>query len=200
MNSIKDLEEEIKKICENYKDDAIGGWAMGSGPIPCDILFIGEAPGKTEVEEGKPFVGAAGKNFQYYLDMINLNRKDIRITNTCYFRPIKIKTSSSGRKTISNRPPKTSEINLFQHILKKEIETVNPKIIITLGNTPLKTFDNYNATIGHRHGSLLFSEKLNMHIFPMYHPSALIYNRTDSFKESYKEDWCKLADILKGFK
>lgn len=173
---------------------------MGGGPIPCDILFIGEAPGKTEVEQGKPFIGSAGKNFQYYLDMINLNREDIRITNTCYFRPIKIKTNPSGRKTISNRTPKTSEINLFQNILKKEIELVNPKIIITLGNTPLKTFNNYNSTIGNCHGSLLFSKKLNMNIFPMYHPSALIYNRTDLFKESYKQDWLKLLKLIEELK
>ena len=172
----------------------------GSGPIPCDILFIGEAPGKTEVEEGKPFVGMAGKNFQYYLDMINLNRENIRITNTCYFRPIKIKINPSGKKTISNRAPKTSEINLFEHILKKEIELVNPKIIITLGNTPLKTFHDYNSTIGNYHGNLLFSKKLNMNIFPMYHPSALIYNRTDLFKESYKKDWIKLSNILNKLK
>ena len=173
---------------------------MGSGPIPCDILFIGEAPGKTEVEKGEPFVGSAGKNFQFHLDLINLDRSDIRITNTCFFRPIKIKTSSTGRKTISNRTPKTSEINLFQDILKKELKLVKPKIIITLGNTPLKTFNNHNNTIGDCHGNLMFSSKLNMNIFPMYHPSALIYNRTDSFKELYKEDWYKLEKILREFK
>lgn len=190
------LKEKIKAISESYVNDKIGGYITGDGPIPCDILFIGEAPGKTEVEEGKPFVGMAGKNFQKYLNSAGLSRDKIRITNTCYFRPIKIKESKNGRATVSNRPPKTSEVELFREILDQEINLVKPKIIITLGNIPLKRFTNFKS-IGECHGTLYFDEKLKKYIFPMYHPSSLTYNRSEEFSDSYENDWNKLKEALK---
>ncbi|HBC96146.1 MAG TPA: uracil-DNA glycosylase [Clostridium sp.] len=194
-NTEKILSEKIKNICNNYKGSPTGGYISGDGPIPCDILFIGEAPGKTEVEQGKPFVGMAGKTFEKYLNLINLERKMVRITNSCFFRPIKIKKGKNGRETVSNRTPKISEIKLFSDILNEEIRLVNPKIIITLGNTPLKIFTKFSS-IGECHGNIYFNKKLKKYIFPMYHPSALTYNRNENFKAMYKTDWIKLKDIL----
>lgn len=186
----------IENIVKNYNPDEIGGWITGDGPIPCNILFVGEAPGKTEVQTGKPFVGMAGETFEAYLTSIGLTRDIIRITNTCYFRPIKKKIGKTGKITISNRPPKVSEIKLFEEILDDEIALVNPKIIITLGNTPLKRLTNFTS-IGDCHGKLYYSEKLKRNIFPMYHPSSLTYNREASFKITYEEDWIKLKGALK---
>ena len=196
MDIESNLKEKIKYISENYKGDNIGGYITGNGPIPCDVLFIGEAPGKNEVEEGKPFVGMAGKNFEKYLNSIGLSRNNIRITNTCFFRPIKIKETTNGRTSISNRPPKTSEVELFRDILDEEIKLVNPKIIITLGNVPLKRLTSFKA-IGECHGSLYFNEELKRYIFPMYHPSALTYNRSEEFSSMYENDWNKLKEALK---
>nr|WP_179945261.1 uracil-DNA glycosylase [Clostridium carboxidivorans] len=189
------LKQKIKQISENYTEEKIGGFIYGDGPIPCNILFVGEAPGKTEVEEGKPFVGVAGKNFEKHLNSIGLSRKDVHITNTCFFRPIKIKESSSGRTTISNRPPKTSEVNLFREVLNEEINLVNPKIIVTLGNVPLKRLTNFKS-IGECHGDLYFNNELKRYVFPMYHPSALTYNRNEEFYSMYQEDWNKLKEAL----
>ncbi|NMM64522.1 uracil-DNA glycosylase [Clostridium sp. P21] len=189
------LKQEIKQISENYTAEKTGGFISGDGPIPCNILFVGEAPGKTEVEEGKPFVGMAGKNFEKFLTSIGLSRNEVRITNTCFFRPIKTKEGTSGRITISNRPPKTSEVNLFREILNKEIELVNPKIIVTLGNIPLKRLTNFKS-IGECHGNLFLNTDLNRYVFPMYHPSALTYNRNEEFYSMYKEDWTKLKEAL----
>lgn len=195
MEILESLKQRIKFISENYTDDKIGGYITGDGPIPCDILFVGEAPGKTEVEEGKPFIGMAGKNFEKYLNSIGLSRDNIRITNTCYFRPIKIKEGKNGRATTSNRPPKTSEVELFREVLDKEINLVNPKIIITLGNIPLKRLTNFKS-IGECHGTLYFNEELKRYIFPMYHPSSLTYNRSEEFSDMYKNDWNKLKEAL----
>lgn len=195
MKDISELKERIKNISESYKEETTGGWITGDGPVPSPILFLGEAPGKTEVKEGKPFVGMAGKNFEGYLTSIGLKRDEVRISNTCYFRPIKIKIGKSGRETISNRPPKASEISLFKEVLEDEISLVNPKIIVTLGNVPLKTLSSFTS-IGSCHGKLFFNEKLNRYIFPMYHPSALTYNRTEEFHNIYKEDWLKLKEAL----
>ncbi|MBA5852038.1 uracil-DNA glycosylase [Clostridium sp. cel8] len=196
MDINKYLEEKIKLICNSYTDSSIGGYITGNGPIPCNILFVGEAPGKNEIIEGKPFVGMAGKTFEKYLNSIGLNRSNIRITNTCFFRPIKISIGKNGKKTIRNRTPKISEVNLFRDILDEEINFVNPKIIVTLGNIPLRRLTTFKS-IGNCHGKLYYNENLKTHIFPMYHPSALTYNRNESFKNKYQNDWIKLKEALK---
>ncbi|MDP4147298.1 MAG: uracil-DNA glycosylase [Bacillota bacterium] len=195
MISTINLEEQIRHICDNYKDAPIGGWIIGNGPIPADILFVGEAPGKTEVELKKPFVGMAGKTFEKYLNTIGLSRDAIRITNTCFFRPIKLTIGKTGRTTVSNRPPKTSEVNLFKKILDEEVNLVNPKVIVTLGNIPLRRFTDYKS-IGECHGQLIFNKYINRSIFPMYHPSALTYNQSGDFLKMYEDDWQKLKDVL----
>ena len=195
MNTLENITFRIKTITENYKDDLTGGWLTGSGPIPSDILFIGEAPGKTEIEKNEPFVGMAGKTFEKYLNSIGISRKDIRITNACFFRPIKEKISPSGKTTISNRTPKESELDLFEDVLHDEILLVNPKIIVTLGNIPLKRLTVFKS-IGQCHGELYFNNEIKRHIFPMYHPSSLTYNRSDEFLKTYEADWEKLKDSL----
>lgn len=197
MDIQETLREKIKIITDNYKDEKIGGYITGDGPIPCDILFVGEAPGKNEVEEKKPFVGMAGKTFEKYLNSIDLSRDKIRITNTCFFRPIKLKENPSGRVTVSNRPPKSSEVELFRNVLDEEIKLVYPKIIITLGNVPLKRFTDFKS-IGECHGELHFNKDIERYIFPMYHPSSLTYNRNEKFLSMYEEDWNKLKAALKN--
>lgn len=190
-----ELVEKIKVIAENYYDEPTGGWISGDGPIPCSIMFLGEAPGKTEVEQGKPFVGMAGKTFEAYLNSIGLTRANIRISNTCYFRPTKITEGANGRKTVSNRPPKPSEVELFREVLDEEINLVDPLVIVTLGNVPLKRVTKFKS-IGECHGNLYFNDQLKRHIFPMYHPSSLTYNRKEEFLVEYEEDWQKLKTSL----
>lgn len=199
MATIEDIKSRIKIIAENYNAETTGGYITGDGPIPADILFVGEAPGKTEVEEGKPFVGMAGKTFEKYLNTIGLTRDKIRITNTCYFRPIIVKEGLSGRTSVSNRPPKQTEINLFKEVLDDEIQLVNPKVIVTLGNVPLKRLTDFK-TIGECHGKLYYNEELKRHVFPMYHPSSLTYNHNESFLQAYEEDWQKLKVALESLK
>ena len=196
MDAIDVLKEEIKTIAENYKTESTGGWITGNGPIPSEVMFVGEAPGKTEVEEGKPFIGIAGKTFEGYLNSIGIKRDEIRISNTCYFRPIKLKEGKTGRTTVSNRAPKPAEVELFRDILDREILLTDPKIIVTLGNTPLKRLTKFKS-IGECHGKLYFNENLKRYIFPMYHPSALTYNRNEPFLKMYEEDWQKLKKALK---
>lgn len=195
MKTIEDIKNRIKAIAENYKEEPTGGYITGDGPIPADILFVGEAPGKTEVEEGKPFIGMAGKTFEKYLNSIDLTRDKIRITNTCFVRPITIKEGKNGRTSVSNRPPKPKEIAMFKEVLDDEIALVNPKVIVTLGNVPLKRLTEFKS-IGECHGQLYYNEELKKHVFPMYHPSSLTYNRNEDFLKTYEEDWLKLKEAL----
>lgn len=191
----ENLVERIKNIAENYKDEPIAGWITGHGPIPCKIMLLGEAPGKTEIEKQMAFVGSSGKVLDKYLNSIGLKRENIRISNTCYFRPIKISKSKNGKDTISNRTPKNSEIELFRQVLDDEINLVNPSIIVTLGNIPLRRLTEFK-NIGECHGRLYFNESLGRYIFPMYHPSALIYNRSEELLKAYEEDWQNLKKAL----
>lgn len=186
---------EIEKIYNKLDKNDFSGFITGDGKIPSDILFVGEAPGKMEVELKKPFVGQAGKTFESYLNSIGMRREEIRITNTCFARPVIRKLSKSGRETISNRPPKADEIEAFRNILNKEIELVNPKIIITLGNTPLKRLTE-ETKIGDCHGNVIYNEEIGRNIFPMYHPSALTYNHSAEFLQDYENDWIKLKEYL----
>lgn len=194
---MEEIKARIKALAESYTEEPTGGWITGNGPVPADLLFVGEAPGKTEVEEGKPFVGMAGKTFEGYLNSIGLNREDVHITNTCFLRPIKLKEGKNRRTTISNRPPKPSEIELFREVLDEEINLVDPKIIVTLGNTPLKRLTEFKS-IGECHGKLYYNDNLKKYIFPMYHPSALTYNRNEEFLKMYTADWIKLKEALKN--
>lgn len=195
MVNIEEIKKRIIEIAENYKEESTGGYITGDGPVPADILFVGEAPGKTEVAEGKPFVGMAGKTFEKYLNTIGLTRSKVRITNTCFVRPITIKEGKNGRTSISNRTPKPKEIEMFKEVLDAEIALVNPKVIVTMGNVPLKRLTSFKS-IGECHGKLYFNEELKRYIFPMYHPSALTYNRTEEFNKTYEEDWQKLKKAL----
>jgi uracil-DNA glycosylase family 4 len=94
---------------------------FADGNVDADIVFIGEAPGKNEDEQGKPFVGAAGKFLNEMLAMIGLERKDIYITNIVKYRPP------------NNRDPEPSEKAAFLPYLQEQLDIIQPKLIVTLG-------------------------------------------------------------------
>ncbi len=163
---------------------------LGCGKVNSDILLIGEAPGGEEEKQGKPFVGSAGKNLNEFLKIIELERENIYITNVVKLRPFKL--SPKTGKPI-NRPPNKDEINFFKKYLYQEIEAVNPKIIVTLGNTALRAvYNNNNVVIGDYHGKIW--NVSNFNVFPLYHPASIIYNR--ALKEVYLCDLLKLKNII----
>jgi len=161
---------------------------FGDGPTNARIAMIGEAPGAEETLQGRPFVGKAGKQLDEFLEMTGLERKAIYITNVVKFRPTK--RSESGR--LSNRPPTGEEVKLFLPWLVQELELVKPKIIVTLGNVPLKALMGKQWTIGQAHGQWLTWEKKPL--YPLYHPASLIYNR--SLKDVYEGDVRRLAQSI----
>lgn len=166
----------------------------GDGLSDTKIVLIGEAPGKNEVEQGKPFVGQAGKNLQEFMGILGLERKDIYITNVVKFRPYRI-NDGSGRA--SNRPPTKEEIKVSKPFVKNEIEILEPNLIVSLGNVPLKCLtDDDSATIGEYHGKPIkinFTEKPII-LFPLYHPASIIYRA--ELKSVYLEDLHKLKKYI----
>lgn len=181
-----------KEIVEKYNHKEL---VLGDGKEDSIIMMVGEAPGAKEVEYKKPFVGSAGKYLDEFLSILNLEKDKLYITNTVKFRPTK-EGKRPGTKT--NRPPSKKEIEEFKEFLLEEIDIVRPKIVVTLGNVPLKTLTNNDeVSIGSVHGSQLNIKikEVEYILFPLYHPAAVIYRR--ELKEVYLKDLKKLADLLR---
>ncbi len=185
----KNIEHEnIKNKCIEESDDPI---VFGEGNLEAKIVLIGEAPGSKEIALGRPFVGQAGKNLDEFLEIVNLDRDDIYITNVVKIRPYRI-NKKTNRKV--NRPPTKSEIEKYSKYLFKELDIIKPKVVVTLGNVPLQTMlRDKNIKISEFHGKPHGTEKIN--IFPLYHPAAVIYNR--SLKDTYINDLERLRDYIK---
>ena len=163
---------------------------FGEGPRHPRLMLIGEAPGEQETLLGRPFVGKAGKNLDHFLELAQLRREEIYISNTVKLRPTK--TDKTGR--ISNRPPSKEEIALFRPWLIREIEEIQPQIIATLGNVPLQALTNSRQTIGQVHGSVIPAGETGLPLFALYHPASLMYNR--SLESVYEQDVRALAQRI----
>lgn len=189
MDKLKELEEVYKEIVrDQFKSNS--PVVFGDGKRNPYIMLIGEAPGQKEEEMGKPFVGAAGKNLDEFLKILEIKREDIYITNVVKIRPYKV-NPSTGRK--SNRTPTKGEIMASVGVLFEQIDEINPSIVVTLGNIPLKAMEGRDdVKIGDLHGEPI--EKDRYILFPLYHPASIIYNR--KLYDTYIEDIYKLKKLL----
>lgn len=162
----------------------------GEGNSNADIIFIGEAPGRNEDLQGRPFVGAAGRVLTELLEMIGLKRENVFITSIEKFRPP------------NNRDPKPEEILACFPYLEKQIEVIDPKIIVCLGRHSLKRMMEWEKgepitktiSIGELHGKAFKSRKFNRVYFPVYHPAAVLYGFNRKILE---DDFKKIPKILK---
>jgi DNA polymerase len=184
------LDELYSKYVSNFINEEI---VLGEGCIDSPLVIIGEAPGKDEVRLKKPFVGSAGKNLNEFIDILGIERESLFITNV-----IKYRLGKQGKSgNIINRPATREDITKNQNWLLEEIGIIQPKIIITLGNVPLRAvLDNFRETIGSMHG-LMHNCTINGHIYqlyPLYHPASIIYNR--ALKQVYIEDVLRLSNYL----
>ncbi len=134
----------------------------GEGSKDAEIVIIGEAPGKKEDETGRPFVGRAGKVLTEALEKAGIKRSEVFITNVVKCRPP------------TNRDPKKDEIKKCRGYLESQLETIDPNIIVPLGNSALKTLLD-EERISEKRGKTF--EKDGRKYMPTYHPAATIYNR-----------------------
>lgn len=158
---------------------------FGAGSVKAKILFIGEGPGYWEDMKGIPFVGNAGKFLDQALEKIKIKRKDIFITNVVMYRPPE------------NRDPTKEEIKAFEPYLDGIIETIEPKIICTLGRFSMAKFIP-NVFISSVHGKVRNIEWKGQKrtVIPMYHPAAALRNGV--VREKFIEDFQILPKILRG--
>ncbi len=155
----------------------------GEGPVDTEVLLIGEGPGFYENEQGRPFVGASGQFLDELLAKGGVKREGVYITNVVKCRPP------------SNRDPLPEELAACSDYLDRQIETINPKVIVTLGRYSMNKFMP-NAKISEIHGQPSWHD--GRMIIPMYHPAAALHQA--SLKATLERDFAKLSDLIQQAK
>jgi len=179
MSALTDLYREIA-VCRKCEISRSRTKAVpGEGAENAEVMFIGEAPGWHEDQQGRPFVGPAGKFLDELLASIHLNREQAYITNV-------IKTRPPG-----NRDPLPIEISNCQHWLDRQIELIHPKIIVTLGRYSMAKFFP-GKSISKIHGTA--QEQNGIIYFAMYHPAAALHQ--GNLRQVIEQDILKLPQIL----
>lgn len=170
---------------------------FGEGPADPLAVLIGEAPGGEEAKQGRPFVGKAGRQLDALLSGAGIDRSRVYVTNAVKFRPVKVKP-----KSVSNRTPTGAELKAGLPLLKSELCLLSPRIIVTLGNTPLKAVltlaGEQIRTVGELHGKSIAVtiEGREMLLSPQYHPASVIYNR--ALADTLAADIGRLGEMIRG--
>lgn len=178
-NELKQIAEEVSTCTKCKLHYSRKNAVPGDGPSNADILFIGEGPGFHENEQGLPFVGAAGKLLDELLGKIGMKRSDVFITNIVKCRPP------------GNRDPEPDEIESCDPYLERQIQVINPKVIVTLGRYSMARFLP-NVKISVIHGQAM--KIRGRLIVPMYHPAAGLHQR--SLMSAIEEDFARLPELI----
>ena len=152
----------------------------GEGPADAKIMFIGEGPGFHEDRQGRPFVGPSGHFLDQLITSVGLNREDVFIANVVKCRPP------------NNRDPLPGEIAACRKHLDKQIDLINPKVVVTLGRYSMAHFLP-NQTIGKVRGRVRSVE--GRCVYPMYHPAAALHNQ--NLRKVIEEDFKAIPSLVK---
>ena len=180
MSELQDVAETIQS-CEDCPLSRGRTHAVpGEGSETASVMFIGEAPGFWEDQQGRPFVGPAGKLLDQLLARVGMKRSDVYITNMVKCRPA------------DNRDPYPGELQACAKHLDRQIELIQPKVIVTLGRHSLARFFP-KETISKARGKA--RNVGNVTVFPVYHPAAAL--RQESLKEVLEKDFERLPELVR---
>ena len=179
MSVLSELYKEIA-VCQRcqlgkYRTKAV----PGEGSENAEVLFIGEAPGWHEDQQGRPFVGPAGQYLEQLLTSIGLRREQVYIANVIKCRPLRI------------RDPLPAEILACRPWLEQQIELIRPKMVVTLGRYSMAMFFP-GKSISKIHGTA--QKRDNIIYYAMYHPAAALHQQ--SLRRAIEEDMLKIPSIL----
>lgn len=177
---LENIKEEIiaQNVCPELASTATQ-LVFGDGTPDADLVFIGEAPGKKEDEQGIPFVGAAGKFLDEMLAGIGLKRSDIYITNIVKYRPP------------NNRDPLPEEKAAFLPFLRSQLEAIAPKLVVTLGRHSMDSLLP-GLQISKVHGQ---PKRYKGQVYlPLFHPAAALYN--GSMRQTLIDDFARIPRVL----
>ena len=157
---------------------------FGSGNADADLMFVGEAPGAREDEQGVPFVGQAGRLLDTLLGEIGLTRGEVFVTNVLRCRPPQ------------NRDPLPSEIDNCQEYLFRTLDLIQPRVVCTLGNFATKLLRGDQTGITRLHGreEIRRIGPRTVRLYPIYHPAAALY--TPSMLETLRGDFARVPELL----
>jgi uracil-DNA glycosylase len=166
--------------CEHEPCETCTNMVPGEGSPNAEILFIGEAPGKNEDLQGRPFVGQAGKLLDRLIESIGLNRQDVFITNVLKARPP------------GNRDPLPLEVEHNWPWLDEQVAALDPKLIVLLGRHAMNRFlPNRRISRDHGQARLLHGQVY----LPVHHPAAALYTKT--LEQTLFEDFAQIPALLK---
>lgn len=183
VSQLASLKDEIvnEDICPELRAGATQ-LVMGDGNADADIVFIGEAPGKNEDEQGVPFVGAAGKFLNEMLKAAQLDRHDVYITNIVKYRPP------------NNRDPSPDEKKAFWPYLMRQLEVIEPRVVITLGKHSGAAFiPDLHISQDHGMPRTVRCQDRAFLVIPLYHPAAALYN--GGLRQTLIDDFIAAAAI-----
>lgn len=184
QDDLQAIADDIVKsnICPELKAGATQ-LVFANGSPEAKVVFIGEAPGKNEDLQGLPFVGAAGKFLDEMLESIGMNREDIYITNIVKYRPP------------NNRDPLPEEKKAFWPYLVRQLDVIQPKLVVTLGRHSMEYFLPAQK-ISQIHGQpkrITFGERKQV-VMPLFHPAAALYN--GAMKQTLIDDFSRIPVVL----
>ena len=185
----------MSELLTAYKDETLGCTrcplsatrtqvVFGSGDPNAELMFVGEAPGFHEDQQGVPFVGQAGQLLEKLLNGIGLSRSDVYIANVLKCRPP------------GNRDPQPEEIEACESHLFRQIELIKPTLVATLGNFATKLLSGKPTGITRVHG---MQQQVTLGgnavtLFPLYHPAAALYTR--SMLAVLEQDFARIPELL----
>ena len=179
--ALQEIHEEIRKCTLCLLHAGRTNAVPGAGPVDAEVMFIGEGPGFHEDQQGLPFVGASGQFLDELLANAGIDRNSVYISNVVKCRPP------------GNRDPKPEEVEACKPYLDRQIELINPKVIVTLGRHSMaRAFPN--DKISRVHGQ---PRQVGEQIyFPMYHPAAALHQ--PSLRQTVEADFDRLRMMLDG--
>jgi len=183
MNQQKELDKIAKEIesCKECKKDSIGVAVPGEGNPNADIVFIGEAPGKQEAKTGRPFIGRSGKLLRSLIEQVGLKDEDVYITSPVKYLP-------------ERGTPSKQQIAHGKKYLDRQLDIINPKIIVLLGKVACLAVLNEDVPIAKMHGQIL--KRDGKQYVVEYHPAAAL--RFQKIRKVFLEDFKKLVDIVRS--
>ena len=190
VSSMDQLRNEIlslKKSPELLASEA--NLVFGVGTVDADLMFVGEAPGVDEDREGEPFVGKAGQLLMKIIQATGLDREKVYIANVLKYRP------DTPGKSFGNRKPRTDEIEIWFPFLVRQIEIIQPKVIVGLGATAVEgLLGNMTTGITRLRGN--WQSYRGVPVMPTFHPSYLLRNQSWAVKRQVWEDMMQVMERL----
>jgi DNA polymerase len=184
ISALDGLREEVECCSNCILAETRTKAVFGEGDPGAELMFVGEAPGYHEDQQGRPFVGQAGKLLDQLLASIGMTREQVYIANVLKCRPP------------NNRDPQVEEIDACRPYLWRQIEIIRPKVICTLGNFATKLLTGEQTGITKVHGRPRATEIAGhrLYLYPIFHPAAALY--TPANLATLKEDFTRLPELL----